>query len=156
MLTFTEQWCPYDKEVTQKSNVIYVGCDGKSLWKQIPEHPDYYVSTTGYVCTEKEYSSKQNTLKTYLRQSDNGLQHLQVKLDEQQCYVHRLVAKAFIPNPLNKSDVHHIDGNSLNNHVSNLIWVTRAEHRLFHKKNRTPEEEAIVNELLIERRKLVL
>jgi hypothetical protein len=42
--------------------------------------------------------------------------------------VHRLVAKAFIPNPDNLEEVDHIDCNTLNNHVSNLQWVSRTQH----------------------------
>lgn len=43
--------------------------------------------------------------------------------------ISRMVAMAFIPNPLNKEQVNHIDGNPLNNHVSNLEWTTNKENQ---------------------------
>ena len=42
--------------------------------------------------------------------------------------VHRVVAIAFIDNPENKKQVHHIDGNKENNHARNLMWVNPDEH----------------------------
>ena len=42
--------------------------------------------------------------------------------------IHRLVAITYIPNPNGLPQVNHKDGNSLNNHVSNLEWVTQSEN----------------------------
>ncbi len=44
------------------------------------------------------------------------------------CFVHRLVAQAFIPNPDSKFEVDHGDQNTLNNAAANLTWVTRREN----------------------------
>lgn len=55
--------------------------------------------------------------------------------------VHRLVAQAFIPNPLRKSQVNHKDNNGTNNHVSNLEWVTGVENML-HSSLQGRQDEA--------------
>lgn len=43
-------------------------------------------------------------------------------------YLHRLLAQHFIPNPENKPEVNHIDGNKQNYSLSNLEWVTSSEN----------------------------
>ncbi len=43
--------------------------------------------------------------------------------------VHSLVAEHFIPNPNNLKTVNHIDGNKLNNHYTNLEWLSDADNK---------------------------
>ena len=55
-------------------------------------------------------------------------------------YAHRLVAEYFLENPNNYPYVHHKDENKLNNHVSNLEWVTPQQNMLEHNKMNPKKE----------------
>lgn len=71
-------------------------------------------------------SNKKEKLKLY----KTGKGYYQISHHQELFYVHRIVAGAFIPNILDKPVVNHIDGNKLNNDLSNLEWVTAQENTL--------------------------
>ena len=62
-----------------------------------------------------------------------GYEVVTLKVDSVQrtCRIHRLVAQAFLPNPLNKAEVHHIDGDKRNNAVYNLVWADPYTNKWF-------------------------
>lgn len=96
-------------------------------WRAIEGYNgDYQISTFGRVKSFKK--GRTRILKPML-----FFQYLAVRLFKKNnvtfADVHRLVAETFIPNPDNKPEVNHDDGNKFNCYVGNLFWVTPSENR---------------------------
>lgn len=84
---------------------------------------EYEVSNTGLVA--KLYIDKDYTIQRKLLALSTGRNGYIYSI---QYLVHRLVAKAFLLNPEGYGEVHHIDNDKTNNHVSNLEWCTRSHN----------------------------
>ena len=102
-------------------------------WKDIKGFEGcYQVSNFGQVKSLPQ-KRRWHQRKPYLLSANivkNGycLAHLYIQYQRKAIPIHRLVALAFIPNPSNKPQVNHKDGNKQNNKVDNLEWVTKAEN----------------------------
>lgn len=102
----------------------------KEQWKPIAgTNGMYEVSSTGKV-RSNNYLGHGKQQELSLAKDQKGYLRVQICKDgrRQTVKVHREVAKAFIPNPENKAEVNHKDGNKENNHVSNLEWATPREN----------------------------
>jgi hypothetical protein len=93
------------------------------IWKDILNYPNYQISNKGKVYSKiyKKILSPANV---------GGYFRVGIYNDEGQktIPIHRLVALNFIPKSENLDIVDHIDGNSTNNCVENLTWVTHSEN----------------------------
>ena len=89
-------------------------------WRFIKENNDYMVSDHGRIMSLKKPQKK--ILSSSLLHNGYEAIYIYQKGIHAARYVHRLVAETFIPNPKKLPQVNHLDGNTLNNHVSNLEW----------------------------------
>lgn len=98
------------------------------FWKEFL--PGYEVSTMGRVRSFKQYSEGRILSFRFVFSKNYRLIRIVVDGKEKCFAVHRLVAQAFIPNPDNKPEVNHINGDKFDNRVENLEWVTHSENML--------------------------
>ncbi|QQO92523.1 HNH homing endonuclease [Staphylococcus phage Machias] len=141
----------------------------KEIWKDIKDFENYYkISNTGKVKSvsryvyndslkgkDKRMLIKERVLKT--RINKNGYEDVQLYRNNKKHTrrIHRLVAENFIENKdIDKNVVNHIDGNKLNNNLSNLEWMSVLENNLHAIENNLHKTDKM-EESLKKRRKPV-
>lgn len=111
-------------------------------WAPIPRFRDYLLSTSGRVLSYKRGDWRE--LHPYKGANGYLYVNLRCNMTTIRYYIHRLVAETFISNPYDKPAVNHIDGNKLNNDISNLEWCTYKEnskHAYKYGLSRMPDTE---------------
>lgn len=104
------------------------------IWKDIIGYEGLYqVSNFGRV--KSMHKAKHIIVK--ISKNNNGYMCFNLNKNNRHKHarLHRIIAQAFIPNPENKSQVNHIDGDKLNNSIDNLEWVNNREN-LTHFKSK--------------------
>lgn len=92
-------------------------------WRTYQKLPAYEVSTLGNVRNAK----RKNLLSPFRIEGGSRIVNLYVKGGRRSVRVARMVAETFIPNPQNLPLVGHVDGNTGNDAVENLKWMTRLQ-----------------------------
>lgn len=96
----------------------------KTTWVKLEINDNYSINELGEIRNTTTSHIKKPTLN---KNNKYFMVDLYKNNNRVKTPVHRLVAKAFIPNPENKPTVDHKDGDRQNNSVDNLRWATYSE-----------------------------
>ena len=102
-----------------------------TLWRTVPGYPAYEVSVDGLVrrCQGFRCRRAYRVLVPFVRPNGYAQILLYQGGKRRRFGVHQLVALAFLgPKPSPQHEVAHLDGQRLNNHVSNLAWLLPIEN----------------------------
>lgn len=93
-------------------------------WQPANGYSGYSVSTLGAV--RKDATGRI----VPAHKSPNGYLRAGVRSDDGKKgdYIHRIVAKTWVPNPEGKAEVNHKNGDKTDNRPENLEWMTHAEN----------------------------
>lgn len=94
-------------------------------WQTIKDYPKYEITETGLVRNKR---TKRILKPILLPQGYYVVSMYDNKLKYKQCYMHRLTAETFLPNPECKQTINHKDGVKTNNTITNLEWATYSEN----------------------------
>lgn len=94
--------------------------DNKVQYREIPQKPRYLIYEDGRVINK-------NTGRVLAQQYDKD-GYIVVQIQNKGFKLHRLLAEAFIPNPLGLPQVNHINGRKDDFRVSNLEWCTNKQN----------------------------
>jgi hypothetical protein len=97
------------------------------VWRVVPDSNErYQVSNYGRIKSFAYNKTEGQILKCHVI---HGFKFVQLSLANKKikkAYLHKLVAEIWIPRPSDKyTIVTHLDGNLLNNQISNLEWHTK-------------------------------
>ena len=110
-----------------------------------PKSNQWWISDHGNVKMTYGHKDGERPIKTFLTGGHRSSRYLAISTnDAPEKYVHKLVAWAFLPPPAEgEFTIDHLDMNKLNNHVSNLRWVTHADNinlAIAFKKDKSPAQ----------------
>lgn len=103
----------------------------ETRWALIPDYENYIISdkaeviniTTGKIVSVSKHKQGYRVVRVWKNNTTRLMK------------IYRLLAILFIPNPENKIQVNHLDGNRMNESLGNLEWVTASENMKHAFKN---------------------